>query len=72
MRKSPRFELHTLGQIEAGEEPLSCIIWDLSEGGARLTVGDVALPDEFTLTLRRRCRVVRRADGQIGVKFIPS
>ena len=28
------------------------------------------VPDEFTLLLRRRCRVVRRDDGQLGVQFV--
>jgi hypothetical protein len=72
LRNSPRHEIHYLAQIDRddGSTPLSCIIWDISANGARLTVADEQnIPDEFTLLLRRRCRVVRRYEGQIGVQF---
>ena len=39
-------------------------------GGAKLTVGTQEVPEEFTLWFRRRCRVARRADGQLGVQFV--
>jgi len=72
LRKSPRFEIHYLAQIDDGKStPRSCIICDISANGAKLTVaGEQNLPDEFTLVFRRRCRVVRRYDGQIGVHFL--
>jgi hypothetical protein len=73
LRKAPRFEIHYLAQIDLDgrSAPLSCIIWDISANGAKLTVaGDHHIPDEFTLLFRRRCRVVRRYDGQIGVHFV--
>jgi hypothetical protein len=59
-------------QIDASDaSPLNCIICDISARGARLTVGTRnEVPDEFTLVLRRRCRVVRRSDGQVGVEFV--
>ena len=72
LRNSPRHEIHYLAQIDRddGSTPLSCIIWDISASGAKLTVADEqSIPDEFTLLLRRRCRVVRRYEGQIGVQF---
>ena len=74
LRKSPRFELHYLGQVDAGPNaaPVNCIICDISATGAKLTVGAHEVPDEFMLVLRRRCRVIRRADGQVGVKFVQS
>jgi len=73
-RKSPRFELHYLGQIDMGAAvaPVNCIICDISASGAKLTVGPHEVPDEFMLVLRRRCRVVRRTDGQVAVKFVQS
>ena len=73
LRKSPRHEIHYLAQIDRDGErgPLSCIIWDISANGAKLTVADGQnIPDEFTLLLRRRCRVVRRYEGQVGVQFV--
>jgi len=74
LRKSPRFEVHYLGQIDlgAGAAPLNCIICDISAIGAKLTVGAREVPDDFTLVFRRRCRVIRRTDGQVGVKFVQS
>jgi len=71
-RQSPRHDVQYLAHVDPGENgPLfTCIICDISANGARLTVGDrQELPDEFTLIFRRRCRVVRREDGQIGVQF---
>ena len=72
LRKSPRFEVHYLGQIDLGRNgtAVNCIICDISATGAKLTVGDHEVPDEFMLVFKRRCRVLRRDDGQIGVKFV--
>jgi hypothetical protein len=73
LRFSPRYELHYLAQIDVGESAplLSCVIANISETGARLTIGPQhSVPDEFMLVLRRRCRVVRRDDGQVAVHFV--
>jgi hypothetical protein len=50
---------------------------DISNGGAKLSVHDVgAIPDTFLLMLslaggvRRKCKVVRRSMGEIGVQFV--
>jgi hypothetical protein len=72
-RQSPRHDVQYLAQIDpgGGSAPRSCIICDISNGGAKLTIGPLTeVPDEFTLWFRRRCRVVRRSDGQIGVRFV--
>ena len=57
--------------------PMTCVVWDLSEGGARLRAAQPqALPQVFTLVLDRQgkasrpCRVVWRKQSAIGVKFI--
>jgi hypothetical protein len=73
-RKSIRHDLHYLAQIDPadGSAPLSCIICDISLGGAKLTIGTQEVPEEFTLWFRRRCRVARRSDGQVGVQFVPG
>jgi hypothetical protein len=74
LRASPRYEVHYLGQIDAGPEvlPVNCIICDISGTGAKLTVGNHEVPDEFMLVFRRRCRVIRRTDGQVGVRFVQT
>jgi hypothetical protein len=71
-RKSTRYDLQYLAQIDPGDGSplLSVIICDISIGGAKLTVGTQEVPEEFTLWFRRRCRVARRADGQVGVQFV--
>jgi hypothetical protein len=40
LRKSPRFEIHSLAQIDLGgrSAPISCIISDISASGAKLTI----------------------------------
>ena len=73
LRQSPRHDVQYLAHVDPGESraTFSCIICDISSGGARLTVGEQhTLPEEFTLIFRRRCRVVHRDDGQIGVQFV--
>ena len=68
LRKSPRFEVHYLGQIDLGPAATSvnCIICDISATGAKLTVGAHQVPDEFVLVFRRRCRVTRRGCPPTG------
>jgi hypothetical protein len=73
MRKSPRYEVHYPAHVEIGGKAtvLNCVICDISALGAKLTIRDAEhFPDEFTLLFRRRCRVVHRFDGQIGVRFV--
>jgi hypothetical protein len=55
------------------------VLWDVSEGGARLAVADPdAVPDEVTITLTRDdaigtgCRVVWRSKEQIGLEFVTN
>jgi hypothetical protein len=76
-RRAPRYELHFPAYIaidhEAHHRP--CIIHDVSESGARLTIGlRTEIPDAFTLVFARHCRVVRRTEGdsQIAVEFLPT
>ena len=72
LRASPRHDVNYLAHIDldAGLPMLSCIICDISGTGAKLTIGKHEVPEEFTLVFRRRCKVVRHTDGQIGVRFI--
>jgi PilZ domain len=73
LRRAPRTDVDHLAHIDLNDDapPLNCIIADISANGAKLTIGARhEVPDEVTLTFRRRCRVVRRGDGQIGVEFV--
>ena len=53
-----------------------CTITDFSEGGARLFVPDIQLPDQFVLAItgdtltREECRVAWRLGGEMGVQFV--
>ena len=54
-----------------------CTVLDVSEHGARIMVDSpVSVPKEFWLVLtksgtrRRRCRVVWRSSGEIGVSYL--
>jgi hypothetical protein len=61
----------------AEKPPVSCVIWDISEGGARLAIAHplATLPRHFTLNLfkdgsvRRDCEVVWTDARFVGVKF---
>jgi PilZ domain-containing protein len=73
LRKSPRHEVHYPAHVEisGSPTPVNCVICDISAAGAKLTIRGVeTFPEEFTLLFRRRCRVVHRFDGQIGVQFV--
>jgi PilZ domain-containing protein len=76
-RRAPRHELHFPAYIMVDNETHQrpCMIHDVSESGARLTIGlRTEIPDTFTLVFARHCRVVRRVEGesQIAVEFLPA
>ena len=59
----------------AGEpQSLPCTVLNISEGGAKLALEAADLPENLTLHIdgepSRRCRVTRRAAGDIGVQFV--
>jgi hypothetical protein len=60
-----------------GTQRRNCTVLDVSDHGARIMVeSSASVPREFWLVLtksgtrRRRCRVVWRSDGQIGVSYL--
>jgi PilZ domain len=75
-----RLRRHTLARTAQyhsglGALPRSCIVIDISDGGARL-YSEIDPPEEFSLTLTiegkemaRECRVVWRLGGELGVAF---
>ena len=63
--------------LDGGGSKISCVLWDISEGGARIAAAHGnALPDVFGLFLtkdgksRRFCQVVWRRGSQLGVRFV--
>jgi hypothetical protein len=79
LRKSQRKPKRQAAWISSGSTrmPIPCVIWDLSEEGARLAPARVnVVPDLFTLNLtrdgksRRVCRVVWRKKPHLGVRFV--
>ena len=62
-----------------GEQIRECLVWDESDTGMRLVVdAPDDIPDTFYVyptldsSSRRHCRVIWRADRQIGIEFLRS
>jgi hypothetical protein len=76
-RKTHRRQLRYTAWMSVGPKKLQgCVVSDISDSGARLHVENTKIvPDNFVLLLsttgkpKRKCRVVWRKDGQIGVEF---
>jgi hypothetical protein len=76
-RKHRRRPLDRAGWIRPGDgSSVYCVIKDVSDAGAKLSGGGVhEAPDHFVLSfstdhkVTRGCRVVRRAEGEIAVRF---
>jgi hypothetical protein len=78
-RQSSRLPARRAATVSFGAEtlPVTCVIWDISEGGARLAIAHplANLPHRFTLNLfkdgsvRRDCEVVWTDARFVGVRF---
>ena len=76
-RKSRRRPLKYSAWMALDDDKLhGCVLSDVSDTGARLDVEDgKALPERFMLLLsgtgsaRRSCRIIWRAEAQVGVAF---
>jgi hypothetical protein len=73
-----RRAVHIPAKLIAAEDApqCDCVVLDISENGARIGIEAArGMPDEFTVVFTprgspyRRCRVVWRADTQVGVEF---
>ena len=80
-RKPPRTNVIATAWVRLKDDPVPfvCVLWDVSEGGARLTVANIAaIPDKFSLLCARdavsgtSCRVVWRSSEQIGIQFLDN
>ena len=79
LRKARRTPLYYPAWIDVsdGSTLRDCMIYDISETGARLTVaGEEQVPDNFTLLLsrnggtRRICQTTWRSGFNVGIKFL--
>ena len=69
---------HAKIQFSNGSLPRDCLITDISEGGVRLHVEGVDVPDQFVLLLTdgsgatrpQDCSVVWRLGLELGAKFM--
>ena len=79
-RKFVRVDLHKQGfLIPAPDAPwIQCYILDISDNGACLDVGDLAVPKMFGLSLtaggevRRVCTLIWRRGELVGVRFVSA
>jgi hypothetical protein len=77
-RLHERTRINRVARIYADQTGTTCecTITDISEGGARLFVSDVELPERFLLQIfgdksaREECKVVWRLGGEMGVQFV--
>lgn len=78
-RKHARHKVITTAWLRLGDGtvPHVCVLWDVSERGARLSLTDMdVVPTKFILLLERdapsgtSCRIVWRSRDHIGLEFI--
>jgi hypothetical protein len=79
-RKNPRHPMRRAAEVVFGahKAPVHCVVWDMSDGGARLAIAHPldSLPRTFILVLykddsvRRNCQVVWTDTRYVGVKFV--
>jgi PilZ domain len=76
-RDASRKPLQFAAWVErAGEEPLECVVVDMTIKGARLRAPNAAIPNEFMLlldnksSLKRRCKVIWRKGFTVGLEFV--
>lgn len=77
-KRTPRRNAAWIGVADNAQR-IPCVLWDLSEGGARLAAPRAAtLPSAFKLLMtndgqtHRLCRVVWRKGRQLGVQFVEA
>lgn len=73
-RRARRYDVQVKALLTTDEKGAEhhCVIHDISQTGALIEVENGENLQDFTLTVSRRCRVVRRnAEGtKVGVEFL--
>ena len=73
-RKARRYGVEVKAHIKVADElaERQCTIYDISQTGALIAIEDGDTLQDFTLTVSRHCRVVRRnkEGNKIGVEFL--
>jgi len=78
-RKEPRYPLERMAKIQLGYDaaPAYCLITDISDGGVRLYLNGLEVPDEFVLLLSGdgpakdgRYKVIWRERDEVGAKYV--
>jgi hypothetical protein len=78
-RNVPRYPLARMAKIQPGYDapPTYCLIIDISDGGVRLYLNGLEVPDEFVLLLSGdgpakdgRYKVVWREGDEVGAKYV--
>lgn len=73
-RKSHRYDVLVNASIavDSAAMPQRCLIHDISQTGALIEIDSGEIPENFTLTFTRECRIVRRnvRGKKIGVEFL--
>ena len=75
-RRSQRFAINSRAKIHfgVGTLPRECTLIDISEGGVRLIVENVEIPETFTLIFStgetRECRLAWRIGCEFGAQYV--
>jgi hypothetical protein len=76
-RRTPRRAVSRTAriQVEGPEPDREVLVTDISEGGLRLFVGRLEIPERFHLIFedtreRRECRLVWRIGAELGAEFV--
>jgi hypothetical protein len=78
-RREARQRYYRPGKIKlaAGARPCDCLVIDMSDGGVRLNVEGLNVPDEFVLLIsnkgkveERAYKVVWRFGNELGAEFV--
>jgi len=77
-RRTQRYAARGAAKIHLSGSPFlrDCLVTDVSDGGVRLYVEGIEVPDEFALYFgdatgeRRACRVAWRLGNEIGAQFV--
>jgi hypothetical protein len=80
-RDSPRRLINRMAKLQFGNGslPRDCLVTNISEGGVRLHVEGVEVPDQFVLLLSGEegkmrpcdCKVIWRLGFEVGAEFVP-